>query len=249
MNLKLDDGFQFGLGLFETICLKDKKPILLDWHLERINISLKTFGINQEITNGEVYEWLNANCAEIQKLHALKIIVTEKNKVMALRNNPYSSDVLSKGFRLGYSEIYRNETSPFTYHKTLNYGDNILEKRKTKKLGIDELIFLNSHGQICEGSTTNIFFVKNQKIYTPKKSCGLLPGVLRRYILENYECVETEIYPADICNMDECFVTNSLMGIMRVTDLTDKHFEKETFVRNVQNNYEYLLNRDIVKPM
>ena len=81
MNLLLDDGFQFGIGLFETICIKDKKPILLDWHLERINNSLKEFGINQTITRDEVLQWLTEHENEMKSLQALKLIVSEKNKL------------------------------------------------------------------------------------------------------------------------------------------------------------------------
>ncbi len=231
MNIQLDDGFQFGLGLFETICLKNKKPVLLDWHLERINHSMQCFGVQQEISWDEVLQWLAEHEQELDEvnsetLHALKIMVSEKNKLFLFRNNPYTKEILAKGFRLDYSPVLRNETSIFTYHKTMNYGDNILEKRRTKSAGIDEVVFLNSKGQICEGSTTNIFFANNGKIYTPSMSCGMLLGIMRRYILENTNCTETILYPEDVAEMEECFVTNSLMGIMHVTQLGEKIFRE-----------------------
>ena len=237
MNLLLDDGFQFGIGLFETICIKDKKPILLDWHLERINNSLKEFGINQTITRDEVLQWLTEHENEMKSLQALKLIVSEKNKLFLFRDNPYTDEIISKGFHLDYSQVLRNETSMFTYHKSMNYGDNITEKRRTKNSDIDEVIFLNSKGQITEGSTTNVFFIKDNVIYTPKRACGLLPGVLRRYIIEHFECEETVIYPQDIQDMDECFVTNSLMGVMTVTDLAGKHFETDCIGKQIQARY------------
>lgn len=61
---------------------------------------------------------------------------------------------------------------------------------------------------------SNIFFVKEKKLYTPTLSCGLLPGILRAYILETYDVKETILYPEDLVTFDECFLTNSLMGIM-----------------------------------
>ena len=88
--------------------------------------------------------------------------------------------------------------SPFVFHKTLNYGECIMEKRRALAMGVDEMIFLNFSGQICEGTTCNIFFVKGNKIYTPELSCGLLPGILRDYIIKTYDVVETIITPAQI---------------------------------------------------
>lgn len=236
MNIQLDDGFQFGLGLFETIDLKNGKPILLDWHLERLNSSQMHFGINQNVTSRDVYGWLSEN--EPQPQQALKIMVTEKNCLFAYRHNPYIEETIAKGFCLDYSSVLRNETSSFTYHKTMNYGDNILEKRKTKETGIDEVIFLNTKGQICEGSTTNIFFVKDDVIYTPKITCGLLPGIMRRYVMETAKCKEVILYPEDVKEMEECFVTNSLMGIMGVRRLGNMSFSDSRMTKHLQQKYK-----------
>ena len=149
MNVTFDDAFQFGLGVFETICLHKGQPVLLDWHLERMNASLHMLGIGQEIEEKEVLNWLEKhNTAALPPLHAMKIMVSEHNKVVIFRTNPYTPDVLRKGFRLNYSRICRNETSPLVYHKTMNYGDNILEKRRTHDMKIDEFLFLNSKGEI-----------------------------------------------------------------------------------------------------
>ena len=40
MNIEFDDGIQFGLGAFETIEIRNDEPVLLEWHLERLNKSL-----------------------------------------------------------------------------------------------------------------------------------------------------------------------------------------------------------------
>ncbi|MBE6014362.1 MAG: 4-amino-4-deoxychorismate lyase [Lachnospiraceae bacterium] len=220
MNIQLDEGYLFGLGVFETIALTDGKPEYLDLHLERINNSLEYFNIPMRVDEGEVMDFLKNGPTS----KALKIVVSEKNKVFLFRDHPYTPERLKKGFNLEYSKVVRNETSPFVYHKTLNYGDNILEKRRLFGSDVDEVIFLNTKGQICEGSTTNIFFVADSKIYTPKKESGLLPGVMRRVVMEKYDVEERDIYPEDVASMDECYVTNSLMGIMAVNKLGEKLF-------------------------
>ncbi len=251
MKITLDEGYQFGLGVFETISLEEGVPLFLSWHLERLNHSLKVLGIGKQVGAGEVEAFLadqekeknlSSNHSSDHGLdhgpdhgpdhvpdHALdhiglKIMVSNENKIFALRENPYTPEVIRKGFVLDYSPVYRNETSPLVMHKTMNYGDCILEKRRTRQLGIDELVFKNSRGELCEGTTTNLFFVREGQLYTPDSVCGLLPGIVRRFLMERFSVKELVIREADVLHMDECFVTNSLMGIMPVTALAQKKF-------------------------
>ena len=126
------------------------------------------------------------------------------------------------------SNVRRNETSPFVYHKTMNYGDCILEKRRSGKAGMDERIFLNTKGQICEGTVSNIFFVRDGRIYTPAIDSGLLPGTVREYICESEAVTQTVIFPDELSSYQECFVTNSLMGIMPVRQLGNVIFRERS---------------------
>lgn len=239
MEIVLDEGYQFGLGVFETVCLEKGRPLFLSWHLERLHMSLKALGIGQTVTKEEVTAFLSEErLRAVPDKHALKIMVSAENKVMLLRGNPYTPAVLRQGFRLAYSPVYRNETSPLVYHKTMNYGDCILEKRRAKELGVDELIFKNSRGELCEGTTTNLFFVREGKLYTPAVSCGLLPGVVRRFLCTNFPVQEAVLTPKDVENMEECFVTNSLMGIMPVTSLAGKNFSPGPVTRQCRDLYQ-----------
>lgn len=224
MQITLDEGYQFGLGVFETISVEKGIPLLLSWHLERLCRSMEALGIRQSVTESEVRSWLSGRKADH---HALKIMASNENLLFTLRPNPYTTAQFQAGFRLAYSNVFRNETSPLVRHKTLNYGDCILEKRRAKTLGMDELIFRNSRGDICEGTTTNIFFADSKKrLYTPPVSSGLLPGIVRRFILTHFPVTERPLRKEDAQNMDECFVTNSLMGVMPVNALEQKEYSR-----------------------
>lgn len=240
MNIELDDGYQFGLGAFETICLKEGRPILLNWHLQRLNEALNFFDIKKELSEKDIMGWLETQLytkkTVIPDLHALKIIVSSKNTIFKFRSNPYSEYDYKKGFKLRYSNIFRNETSPLVYHKTINFGDNILARNSIDG-NLDEVIFLNTKGEICEGSLSNIFFVKESQIYTPKVSCGLLPGIVRKFLIAYLPVKETSIYPKDIYIMDECFITNSLMGIMPVISFENKHFSNNDITKKCMRLY------------
>jgi len=225
----LDDGYLYGLGAFETIAIENGIPIFLTEHLTRLHKALDFLQIDRTVTAEAV-----ATAVQTESISrgALRLTVSEHNTLFTFRQNPYTENIYQRGFRLRFCDSLRNETSPFTYHKTLNYGDCILEKRKSTDMGYDEGIFRNHKGEICEGAISNIFFVKDKTILTPALTCGLLPGILRAYLLKRYDIMETVIKAEEIPVFDECFVTNSLLGIMPVASLGDVQFAvRETAIR------------------
>lgn len=146
----------------------------------------------------------------------LKKIASDKNINFTSRANPYASMADRPGYVITLSSIRRNETSPLVRHKTFNYGDSILAKRQARAEGIDEPIFCNMQGQLTEGAVSNLFFIKNGRPYTPPVEAGLLPGIIRSYLCQCYDVIEKPLYPEDVRTFDECFLTNSLMGLMPV---------------------------------
>lgn len=80
--------------------------------------------------------------------------------------------------------------------------------------GVDELLFLNERGQVCEGTITNVFARLDGQLCTPPLACGLLPGVLRRDLIERGEAVERILTPADLTRAEALFVGNSLRGLI-----------------------------------
>ena len=198
MDIRLDEGFLFGMGVFETIAVEQGRPLLLEQHLNRMQGS-----------------------ADFLKLGSCAERGLTKEKIMT-----------------DLSKVRRNETSQLVYHKTLNYGDCILEKRAAAAAGINEKIFINTKGQISEGTVCNVFFVRKNMIYTPQLSCGLLPGILREYIMERFQVTETIIYPDELMYYEECFVTNSLMGVMPVRQLGNICFPHRAKADEVREVYE-----------
>lgn len=238
MKINLDEGYSFGLGLFETILLYKKRAIFLDEHIKRLNSSLRELNIcTEDLKKEEVINFIEKNKEKLQEKEVLKIIISEKNRIFLTRKYNYTIEDYQKGFYLNISKVLKNQTSPLIYHKTLNYGDNILEKRKSLSLGYDETIFLNLKGEITEGATSNIFFIKGNKIYTPKLSCGMLNGIIRQYILKNYEVFEEKIKLEDLENFEEAFITNSLLGIMPVNSIEKVKMKNRKFLEEIKKKY------------
>lgn len=233
-----DDGYFFGLGAFETIAVENGTPVLLEKHYARLYQAAVFLGLSlcKEQIEEEVGKALEKPEMQTGR-NVMKITVSQKNLMVTTRKNTYQTADYEKGFTAAYAKTRRNETSPFTYHKTFNYGDCILEKRKAKEAGIQEPVFLNTKGEIAEGATTNIFFVQKGKLLAPPLGCGMLPGILRQYLYETYEIQEQILLPEMVETFDEMFVTNSLLGIMPVRQLEDFVFPGMEVGRKLLKEY------------
>lgn len=75
--------------------------------------------------------------------------------------------------------------------------------------GLDEVIFLNERGEVCDGSITSVFFDRGQGMRTPPLSCGLLPGVLRAEL----DCPEEVLHGDDLPHV-RLWVGNALRGLI-----------------------------------
>lgn len=78
--------------------------------------------------------------------------------------------------------------------------------------GIDELLFVNDRGEMCEGTITNIFFDAGAGLRTPPLVCGLLPGILRGELLETGRCSEAVLPVAALADV-QLWVGNALRGL------------------------------------
>lgn len=120
-------------------------PFFLEWHLERLVDSCRLLGITFPCSAENVEKILSEkDCPE---KGVLKIVASSENILFLTRENHYGPADYEKGFRLAYSKVRRNETSPLTYRKSLNYGDCILEKRAVRGTEIQEPIFRIPEGR------------------------------------------------------------------------------------------------------
>ncbi|MHC1722394.1 MAG: aminotransferase class IV [Aminipila sp.] len=233
--IEIDAGYYYGIGAFETIAVKNGAALLLNEHLQRLNHTLEYLKISQMITAGTVMKFLNK---ENPINGVLKIMVSEKNVKFSTRENPYTKQMYDKGFSLCMCPFLRNETSPLTYHKTLNYAENIIAKQTAQHNNMSEALFINTKGEVSECSSSNIFFVKGKKLYTPLKECGILPGIFRNLICTNEKVEETKIRITDLHEFEECFITNSIVGIMKVVSIEKDLFCTDELTSKLQDKYK-----------
>ena len=237
-HIPVDDmGHLYGFGLFETFLVnKNSSVLLLDRHIDRLFKSISFFDFDIDIKKDE-FEFMLLKHIENNRIKdkVLRVSITYGNKYknikpsmrINLRDNPYiSKEIYSKGFKLTVSKYKKNESSPIISHKTANYMENYLACQHAVQNGFDDTIFLNTKNKITETTKSNIFFISNGIIYTPDIRCGILPGIIRDWIIEKSEgmgikCQQGKYTIKMLMESDEIFVTNSVMGIMPVYCVED----------------------------
>lgn len=221
-EILIDEGLFFGQGVFETILWKDR-PVFLNEHIERLKNSMEKIGLlplEEKMVRGYLDK------LDI-KDKGVKITVTPLNIIITERKVNYKVEDYNRGMTLTISKVKRNSTSRLCYIKSTCYIENLIEKGNAKKIGYDDVLFLNENGYVAETSCANIFIVKNKQIFTPKISDGLLDGIIRRKIIEYYDVKEKSITMKDLKESEEVIITNSLMGVMSIKKINAIKYDSE----------------------
>ncbi|MFI3210662.1 MAG: aminotransferase class IV [Peptostreptococcaceae bacterium] len=226
-NFKDSDLFKFGIGLFETIKITDK-PIYLNLHLKRLKNAIDELGLNYNIENLEC-EILDFIENKKLKNKALRVTVYDGGYEFTSRSFSYK-----ESFNLAVCDKKRGESIIYK-HKTCNYFENIYYKNLALKNNYDDYLFIDYNNFLLETTISNIFFIKDDKVYTPSSNLYFLCGIIRNRIVEicidnNIEVTESKININSINNFDFCFVSNSLMNIIKVEKIGEISYNKENII-------------------
>lgn len=246
------EGVAYGYGLFETLKIVNGTIIFMEEHFNRLRKGCTELGLhfNYDLKNLQKYaeELIRLNSIFFGSLKILYL----KNKnqydlLITTNENIYTVEKYMKGFHICIASAKRNPHSKLTYIKSNNYLENLMEKANANMKGFDEAIYFNVDDNLSEGSYTNIFFVRDNTVYTPSISCGLLPGIMRDKVIDliNKLSIKLEIgqfHKEDLLGAEEIFLTNSLMEIMPVTKLEEKIFRLECngLTKRLRSNFDKL---------
>ena len=199
-----DSGFRYGLGVFETVLVRDGVSLFHEAHWRNLLSAAKYLGLPV------------ADAAILEK-------VPDGNGIWRWF---LTSTGLNTMFEAGIEHVPPNYTldlSPLrvsaqawdSRFKTLSYLLHYQARHQTR---YDEAVLTNERGEIATASMANIFWVKDGTLYTPDDVCGCRKGVVRNWVIENWK---PELllgrWPVDVLDeADEIFVTNSRIGIMPV---------------------------------
>jgi branched-subunit amino acid aminotransferase/4-amino-4-deoxychorismate lyase len=118
---------------------------------------------------------------------------------------------------------------PLQRHKTLNYWRKRIAYEAALADGCDEVLCVTPAGLACEGTRSNLFLVADGRLCTPICTGPLLPGIMRRLVLERaarvgIETVECPVPLDHLATASEAFLTSSVRGILPIAQLFDHRF-------------------------
>lgn len=91
-------------------------------------------------------------------------------------------------------------------------GKDVLKQVK-RQTGTFEAVFTDLEGRLTEGSFTNIFVERGDKLLTPPLERGLLPGLLRQRLIDEGKAEEADLTPDDL--KDGFLIGNMVRGLMK----------------------------------
>jgi len=232
----LDRGLLYGYGLFETMRSYGARVFRLEEHYRRLCEGAAVLELPPALTLDDLRAAIDALLESNRLADAyLRLTVTAGPApdgggaspsvlLVARPLSGYPPDLYQRGMAAVTSASRRNEVSPLSRVKSLNYLDNLLAREEARRKGADEAILLNTRGLVAEGSASNVFLVGSEGILTPGIDSGALPGITRATVIElareaGIACAEGEVATEALVQAAEAFLTNSIMGIMPLTRL------------------------------
>jgi len=236
-----DRGLHFGDGVFETIALDEGRPLCLDRHLRRLAGGCRRLGIPVP-----AFATLEEECGRISegaKRAVLKLMVTRgvsgrgyapdadasPTRIVARHPWPrYAADVRRDGVavRMCRTRLGRNPCLAGIKH--LNRLEQVLARMEENPARCDEGLMLDDRDRVIEGIMSNVFALRDGRLCTPDLSeCGVA-GIMRECVLEaskqltGHAAQVVEMSAGDFFSADECFLTNSLIGIWPIRVLEGK---------------------------
>lgn len=241
-------------GLFETMPCRHGKVFLLDTHLDRLIRSCPVMGLrvpSRRELKRAVLSVVAANRLMDARLRLDFFKTRDGTGVyVGARRYAFPTDAAA---RKGYAVVlFEGERMvPLARHKVKSLNRCFYDRlsRLAKDRGFDEALFLNSRGDLVEGTRTNIFFIKAGVLSTPQVSCGCLPGVARGEVLRLAAALrvpvqERRISSQELDACDELFVTNSLLGVMPVTRFGKKRLRAGAITDRIRRAYEKVVVKE-----
>ena len=222
-----DRGLLLGDGVFDTALVLDGAVIDRDVHVDRVIRHAGVIGLypDRMILNRAIDALIPG------KDGLLRLTITRGVGQRGLAPAPDAipsilaslSPVDKNGFfqpvRLWLTPTRRNETSPLSQIKSLNYLDAVLAQRDAMAAGADEAIFLNTQGHLCCAASGNIFVLQDDGIKTPPLADGVMDGTIRHWLLkQDFGIREQSMTEQDLHNAKGIFITNSRRLIAPASD-------------------------------
>lgn len=241
-----DRGFLFGDSIYDVTYTKDGNIIFFEDHIDRIYNSARLLGMSLFVSRDHIIKETIKTLKHSKIKNAyVRIIITrgetditldpntsfKNNLIIIVRpQKVHPKEFYENGINLCISSVLRNNIKAIDPKaKSGNYLNNVMAMSEAKNLGYDDALMVNEKNEITEGTSFNIWFVKNNVIKTPHEKAGLLKGITREKIISL--CRKNQLnlqidncYTEEIESYDEAFISSSTRGLIPVRTINNKKF-------------------------
>jgi branched-chain amino acid aminotransferase len=218
-----DHGIVVGDGVFETVKAVRGRPFALTRHLKRLAASAAGLDLPEpdlDAIRQAVLDVLAA--APAWDLARIRITVTSgpgplgsdrgvdgPTAIVAIAKQPpvpAAADVIVAPWP-------RNERGVLSGLKTTSYGENTRALAYAHERGCTEAILGNLAGNLCEGTGSNVFLVRGDRLITPPLTSGCLAGITRALVLEWVGGEEVDVPLSELADAKEAFLTSTARDV------------------------------------
>ncbi|MCH8026502.1 MAG: aminotransferase class IV [candidate division Zixibacteria bacterium] len=234
-----DNSLLYAEGLFETFLAIDDRLAFSKEHFIRLRKGARLLGLKLSTPESKLEMWLKKTArAHPARLKRLRLTVTGGESAVWTGKRGSSQVICSaiehqfdnSPLKLYAPESKIDESLVFNRIKTISYGAKAAALREAQKNKCDDALLINNSGNISELTSANIFWTKNNKIYTPPVTAGCLEGVTRKLILSEakknrWQIIEKNCSLKELKSAGEVFSSSSLRLVRAVGEIRAKNYK------------------------
>ncbi len=235
-------GIAYGDGCFTTLRSYESKFLHFDDHIDRLKSGADYLKLNSDFSKVDfrqaVLKLLEANSLS-DKQAKVRIQLTRKGGggFSELSSEFHQIITVSEAdgkvnpVRLTTADTKSIPSKSLSRTVKLSNSINYIKAaQEARDKGFDDGLMTTISGSISETSISNIFWIRNNQVYTPSIECDLLPGVMRKIVfrliddISSLELVEGKFSTEELILSDAAFCTNAFREIYPVQSFENKEF-------------------------
>ena len=237
--------------IYEVIRIQDGCPVFLEEHLDRLEAGVSKLEtsehLNRNIYYTGVWEVIKRNCIDVGNI---RIQINHQLTTSFIGEIPHhypTPDEVKHGINVAVLDKERSTPNI----KSWNPEVRILADDLIHKTGVYEVLLMNGHHQITEGSRSNFFGIIENQVITPPLH-QVLPGITRKVIRDLCEGLgitfhEKEILAEQLRDFDVLFISGTSPEVLPIKKVDNLKFNpNHHLIEKLINAYQMAVKQNIM---
>ena len=260
----LNHGLHYGSCVFEGIRIYDGKIFKFDEHMERLYKSADILDMKIpfkiQIIKNIIYELVQKQKVKDGYIRPVVWRGSEKMAISAIDAKThiavatwewpsyFSPDKIMQGIRLTKANWVKPSpnSAPVNSKAAGLYMICSLSKHEAERKGFDDALMMDYRGYIAEATGANIFFIKNNNLYTPTPDC-FLNGITRQTVIEIAKKLKIGVHEGKyelsfLKNCEEVFLTGTAVEITPVISIDEHKFKVGKLTKKLIEEFNNLVS-------